>query len=162
MITLLDYGAGNVRSVRNAIRKLGFEVKDAATPEDILQAEKLVFPGVGNFSSAIQHLNDLGYIEPLLERLKSNKPFLGICLGLQTAVVEFARNVCGLSGAHSTEFDSQPPYKVIYKMRELVGVDQMGGTMRLGKYPCRLKPSSLAFCTSRSRKKSAATSLFVQ
>lgn len=84
MITLLDYGAGNVRSVRNAIRKLGFEVKDAVTPDDILQAEKLVFPGVGNFRSAIQRLNDLGYIEPLLERLKSNKPFLGICLGLQT------------------------------------------------------------------------------
>jgi CTP synthase len=59
--------------------------------------------------------------------------------------VEFARNVCGLAGAHSTEFVGQPPYKVIYKMRELVGVDQMGGTMRLGKYPCRLKPGSLAW-----------------
>jgi CTP synthase len=72
-------------------------------------------------------------------------PFFGICLGLQTAIIEFARNVCGLADAHSTEFDSQPPYKVIYKMRELVGVDQMGGTMRLGKYPCRLKPGSLAW-----------------
>ena len=72
-------------------------------------------------------------------------PFFGICLGLQAAVIEFARNVCGLADAHSTEFDSQPPYKVIYKMRELVGVDQMGGTMRLGKYPCRLKPGSLAW-----------------
>jgi len=72
-------------------------------------------------------------------------PFFGICLGLQTAIVEFARNVCGLAGAHSTEFVSQPPYKVIYKMRELVGVDQMGGTMRLGKYPCRLTPSSRAW-----------------
>lgn len=72
-------------------------------------------------------------------------PFFGICLGLQTAIIEYARNVCGLTDAHSTEFESQPPYKVIYKMRELVGVDQMGGTMRLGKYPCRLKPSSLAW-----------------
>jgi CTP synthase len=72
-------------------------------------------------------------------------PFFGICLGLQTAIVEFARNVCGLAGAHSTEFVNQPPYKVIYKMRELVGVDQMGGTMRLGKYPCRLTPSSKAW-----------------
>jgi len=72
-------------------------------------------------------------------------PFFGICLGLQTAIVEFARNVCGLAGAHSTEFVNQPPYKVIYKMRELVGVDQMGGTMRLGKYPCRLTPSSRAW-----------------
>ncbi len=88
MITLLDYGAGNVRSVRNAIRKLGFEVKNAATPEDIRQAEKLVFPGVGNFSSAILRLNELGYIDPLVERVKSNKPFLGICLGLQTLFEE--------------------------------------------------------------------------
>jgi CTP synthase len=62
-------------------------------------------------------------------------------------MIEFARNVCGLAGAHSTEFSAQPPYKVIYKMRELVGVDQMGGTMRLGKYPCRLKPGSLAWKT---------------
>jgi CTP synthase len=74
-------------------------------------------------------------------------PYFGICLGLQTAMIEFARNVCGLAGAHSTEFSAQPPYKVIYKMRELVGVDQMGGTMRLGKYPCRLKPGSLAWKT---------------
>jgi CTP synthase len=72
-------------------------------------------------------------------------PFFGICLGLQTAIVEFARNVCGLAGAHSTEFVNQPPYKVIYKMRELVGVDQMGGTMRLGKYPCRLTPGTRAW-----------------
>ena len=72
-------------------------------------------------------------------------PFFGICLGLQTAVIEFARNVCGLAGAHSTEFVNQPPYKVIYKMRELVGVDQMGGTMRLGKYPCRLTPTTNAW-----------------
>jgi CTP synthase len=72
-------------------------------------------------------------------------PFFGICLGLQSAIVEFARNVCGLAGANSTEFVNTPPYKVIYKMRELVGVDQMGGTMRLGKYPCRLKPGSLAW-----------------
>jgi CTP synthase len=72
-------------------------------------------------------------------------PFFGICLGLQTAIIEFARNVCGLRNANSTEFVGTPPYKVIYKMRELVGVDQMGGTMRLGKYPCRLKPASLAW-----------------
>ncbi|MEE4270065.1 MAG: CTP synthase [Thermoanaerobaculales bacterium] len=72
-------------------------------------------------------------------------PFFGICLGLQAAMVEFARNVCGLAGAHSSEFVNQPPYKVIYKMRELVGVDQMGGTMRLGKYPCRLTPGSKAW-----------------
>lgn len=72
-------------------------------------------------------------------------PYFGICLGLQTAVIEFARNVCGLAKANSSEFVKDPPYKVIYKMRELVGVDTMGGTMRLGKYPCQLKPGSKAW-----------------
>jgi CTP synthase len=72
-------------------------------------------------------------------------PYLGICLGLQTAVIEFARNACQLDRANSSEFAADPPYKVIYKMRELVGVDTMGGTMRLGKYPCQLKPGSHAW-----------------
>ncbi len=64
-ITLLDYGAGNVRSVRNAIHKLGYTVRDVSQPEDILSAEKLVFPGVGSFGSAMGRLREYGYIEPL-------------------------------------------------------------------------------------------------
>ncbi len=84
MITLLDYGAGNVRSVRNAIKKLGFAVKDVRSPSDISTAKKLVFPGVGSFGSAINRLQELGYIEPLLNYLQADRPFLGICLGLQT------------------------------------------------------------------------------
>ncbi|MDP2815176.1 MAG: imidazole glycerol phosphate synthase subunit HisH, partial [Rectinemataceae bacterium] len=84
MITLLDYGAGNVRSVRNAIKRLGYEVQDVSCPADIIKAQKLVFPGVGSFGSAMHRLADLGYIEPLLNHLRANKPFLGICLGLQT------------------------------------------------------------------------------
>jgi imidazole glycerol-phosphate synthase len=84
MITLLDYGAGNVRSVRNAIRHLGFAVGDVAGPEDIKTATKLVFPGVGSFGSAMARLRELGLVEPLLAHLRAGKPFLGICLGLQT------------------------------------------------------------------------------
>ncbi|MDH5298121.1 MAG: imidazole glycerol phosphate synthase subunit HisF [Desulfobulbaceae bacterium] len=83
-VTLLDYGAGNVRSVRNAISAAGHEVEDVSTPADILKAEKLVFPGVGSFGSAMARLRECGYIEPLLAYLKSDRPFLGICLGLQT------------------------------------------------------------------------------
>ncbi|MDF1613913.1 imidazole glycerol phosphate synthase subunit HisF [Desulfurivibrio dismutans] len=83
-ITLLDYGAGNVRSVRNAIRKLGFTVKDVAQPADILQAEKLIFPGVGSFGAAMASLQRQGYLEPLREYLLAGRPYLGICLGLQT------------------------------------------------------------------------------
>jgi len=65
MITLLDYGAGNVRSVINAIEKLGEKVNVAADIDDILSAEKLVFPGVGNFGSMMRTLNEKNYVNPL-------------------------------------------------------------------------------------------------
>ena len=71
-------------------------------------------------------------------------PFFGICLGMQCATIEFARNMAGMVGANSTEFDDEAPYKVIYKLRDLIGVDALGGTMRLGKYPCNLKEGSIA------------------
>jgi CTP synthase len=71
-------------------------------------------------------------------------PYFGICLGMQTLVIEFARNVCGLAQANSTEFDPATPDRVIYKLRELKGVDELGGTMRLGAYPCLLAEGSFA------------------
>ncbi len=71
-------------------------------------------------------------------------PFFGICYGFQWATVEYARNVCGLDGADSTEVDENAPHKVIYKLRDLLGVDDLGGTMRLGRYACALAPGSLA------------------
>ena len=72
-------------------------------------------------------------------------PYFGICYGFQWAVVEFARNVVGLEKADSTEVTEDAPHKVIYKLRDLLGVADMGGTMRLGSYACRLAPDSLAF-----------------
>jgi CTP synthase len=71
-------------------------------------------------------------------------PFFGICLGMQCATIEYARHAAGLQHANSTEFDAQTPYRVIYKLRELLGVDEMGGTMRLGAWPCRLDADSFA------------------
>ena len=71
-------------------------------------------------------------------------PYFGICLGMQTMVIEFARNVCGLVDADSTEFNPATPYRVIFKLRELKGVDELGGTMRLGAYPCQLASGSFA------------------
>jgi CTP synthase len=71
-------------------------------------------------------------------------PYFGICYGFQWATVEYARNVCGLEGADSTEVDENAPHKVIYKLRDLLGVDDLGGTMRLGGYGCELAPGSLA------------------
>jgi len=71
-------------------------------------------------------------------------PFFGICLGMQCLVIEYARNVCGIADATSTEFDPDADHAVIYKLRDLLGVEEMGGTMRLGAYPCRLEEGSRA------------------
>ncbi|HMI53311.1 MAG TPA: CTP synthase [Candidatus Saccharimonadales bacterium] len=71
-------------------------------------------------------------------------PFFGICLGMQCATIEYARDVAGMQQADSSEFDPQTPHRVIYKLRELLGVDEMGGTMRLGAWPCKLEPGSVA------------------
>jgi len=72
-------------------------------------------------------------------------PFLGICLGMQCASIEFARNACGLAGANSSEFDEDTPHPVVCLMDEQHRVVNMGGTMRLGAQPCILDESSLAF-----------------
>jgi CTP synthase len=80
-----------------------------------------------------------------IEYARVNKvPYFGICLGMQTMVIEFARNVCGLREANSTEFNPVTPQRVIFKLRELKGIDELGGTMRLGAWPCVLKPCSFA------------------
>jgi CTP synthase len=63
---------------------------------------------------------------------------------MQCATIEYARDMAGLKQADSTEFEPQTPHRVIYKLRELLGVDEMGGTMRLGAWPCKLEPGSLA------------------
>jgi len=82
MITLLDYGAGNVRSVINAIENSGEKVKIVTEINDITSAEKLIFPGVGNFGSMMNILNRNNYVNALKDFIKSGRPFFGICLGL--------------------------------------------------------------------------------
>ena len=83
-VSLLDYGAGNVRSLRNAIRALGFEIDDICTAEEIAAARVIVFPGVGSFGQAMASLRDKGWTEALKAYLKADKPFFGICLGMQS------------------------------------------------------------------------------
>ena len=85
-----------------------------------------------------------GMIQAIRFARERKVPYFGICLGMQTMVIEFARNVCGLAGANSSEFDQTTPHRVIYKLRELKGIDELGGTMRLGAYPCVLADDSLA------------------
>jgi CTP synthase len=85
-----------------------------------------------------------GMLEAIRYARERKVPYFGICLGMQCAVIEFARNAAGLEGANSTEFDPHTPHRVIYKLRELIGIEEMGGTMRLGSWPCRLEPGSFA------------------
>jgi CTP synthase len=86
-----------------------------------------------------------GMLKAIRYAREHNVPFFGICLGMQCSVIEFARNVCGLADANSSEFDPATAHRVIYKLRELRGVEEMGGTMRLGAWPCRLLAGSLAY-----------------
>jgi CTP synthase len=85
-----------------------------------------------------------GMLNAIRYARENRVPYFGICLGMQTACIEFARNVCGLKDANSSEFDPATPHRVIYKLRELLGVEEMGGTMRLGAWTCILQEDSLA------------------
>jgi CTP synthase len=97
----------------------------------------VVGPGFGNRGSR-------GMMKAAEYARTTGTPYFGICYGFQWAVVEFARGVAGLDNADSTEVTEDAPHKVIYKLRDLLGVDDLGGTMRLGSYDCRLTPGSLA------------------
>ncbi|MBA2442918.1 MAG: CTP synthase [Rubrobacter sp.] len=96
----------------------------------------LVLPGFGDRGTE-------GKVEAARYARESGTPYLGLCLGMQISVIEFARNVAGLAGANSTELDQDTPHPVIDIMADQIGVD-LGGTMRLGSYPCKVKPGTLA------------------
>ena len=85
-----------------------------------------------------------GKITTIKYARENNVPFFGICLGMQLAAVEFARNVCGLTGAHSSELDPNTPYPIINLLADQENVVEMGGTLRLGSYPCTLAEGSVA------------------
>ena len=86
-----------------------------------------------------------GKIKAIQYARENKVPFFGLCLGMQCAVIEFARNVCNLAGAHSTEFNEQTPYPVIDLMLAQVAVEEKGGTMRLGAYPCKVNEGTLTY-----------------
>ena len=85
-----------------------------------------------------------GMLEAIRYAREQKVPYFGICLGMQTMVIEYGRNVCGLERAHSTEFDPGTPVRLFFKLRELKGIEDLGGNMRLGSWPCKLEPNSLA------------------
>jgi len=83
VIAIIDYGMGNLRSVQKALEKAGAEARVVHVPEEVDRADKLVLPGVGAFRDAAAHLREQGFVEPVLRFIRSGRPFLGICLGLQ-------------------------------------------------------------------------------
>lgn len=83
MITIVDYGMGNLRSVQKACEKVGAAAEIVADPDAIAAADKLILPGVGAFRDAIHELQRLHLVEPIIDHIRRDKPFLGICLGLQ-------------------------------------------------------------------------------
>ncbi|MCL4840220.1 MAG: imidazole glycerol phosphate synthase subunit HisH [Bryobacteraceae bacterium] len=83
MITIIDYGAGNLRSVQNTLAQLGARFEVTRTPEGVAAAGKLILPGVGHFGQLLASLDQLGLRPAILERIAAGVPFLGICLGMQ-------------------------------------------------------------------------------
>ncbi len=112
------------------------EVNDDNVKEMIGGADGILVPG-GFGDRGID-----GKISAIKYARRNKVPYLGICLGMQLAVVEFARNVAGLKGAHSSELDPDTPYPVIDLMPEQKNISDMGGTMRLGAYPCHIRENS--------------------
>ncbi len=108
------------------------------TKEALMGCSGVVIPGGFGVRGIEGKLNVIRYAR------ENNLPFLGLCLGMQCAVIEFARNVVGLKNANSTEFDENTPHPVIDLMLDQKNVDEYGGTMRLGAYPCHIKEGSVA------------------
>ena len=130
--------AHNLRLQLNWVEAEGLEAGIRACEEQLQDYDGILVPGGFGKRGIEGMLNAIRYA-------RENKvPYFGICLGMQTACVEFARNVCGLSDANSSEFDPATPHRIIYKLRELRGVEELGGTMRLGAWTCKIEPGTLA------------------
>jgi len=88
MIAIIDYGMGNLRSVQKGFEKVGFEAVVTSDPRVVLEAAKVVLPGVGAFRDCMRNLEQGGFVEPILKVIRDGRPFLGICLGLQLLFTE--------------------------------------------------------------------------
>src|SRR4051812_10828226 len=130
--------AHNLKLQVNWIEAEGLQTNDSSFEAQIEDFDGILVPG-GFGKRGIE-----GMLHAIRYAREKKVPYFGICLGMQTACVEFARNVCGLADANSSEFDPATPHRVIYKLRELRGVEELGGTMRLGAWTCKIEPNTLA------------------
>ncbi len=130
---------GIAHDVRTEIVKIAAEDVEKGRAEDVFgKIDGVLVPG------GFGHRGIEGKIQAVRYARENNIPFLGICLGLQCAVIEFARNVCGLKDANSTEMDPQTPHPVVSLMEEQKRIRNLGGTMRLGAWPCDLRSDTIA------------------
>jgi CTP synthase len=113
-------------------------IEDPVCEDRLRDYDAILVPGGFGKRGIAGMIKAIGYAR------KSKTPYFGICLGMQTACIEYARSVCGLKDADSTEFDDETPFPVIFKLRDLVNVEEMGGTMRLGAWDCQLAEGTLA------------------
>ena len=141
MIAIIDYGVGNLFSLRSSLTHLGLEAVVTADAQTIRKADRLILPGVGAFGDAMDKLSATGLV-PVIREQAAQKPLLGICLGMQIMVMEFARGVLGYADANSSEFTPDGAHNVIALMADQKGNIPKGGTMRLGKYPCKVMPGT--------------------
>jgi CTP synthase len=130
--------AHNLKLDANWVEAEGLEAGERACEEQLGDYDGILVPGGFGKRGIEGMLNAIRYAR------EHKVPYFGICLGMQTACIEFARNVCGLAEANSSEFDPATPHRVIYKLRELRGVEELGGTMRLGAWTCKIEPGTLA------------------
>lgn len=142
-------------SVSESLHHAGI-ANDASISIKWIDSEELETPGV----DLAQYLGDVdgilvpggfgdrgveGKINAIRYARENKVPFFGLCLGMQCAVIEYARNVCGLQGAHSREMDEHTPHPVIDLMPDQLDIEDMGGTMRLGVYPCKVMEDTLTY-----------------
>lgn len=139
--------AGIANEAKLVIKKVDSEDIEKRGAEKYLEGVKGILVPGGFGTRGIE-----GKIEAIRYARQHNIPFLGICLGMQAAVIEFARNVCNLKGADSTEFNKKTPYPVISLLEEQKKVKQKGGSMRLGAYECRLKRGTMAYHAYKKEK----------
>jgi CTP synthase len=131
--------AHNLKLQLNWVEAEGLEGDEASRDAQLEEYDGILVPG-GFGKRGIE-----GMLQAIRYAREKNVPYFGICLGMQTACIEYARNVCGLADANSSEFDPATPHRVIYKLRELRGVEELGGTMRLGAWTCKIEPDTLAY-----------------
>jgi len=131
--------AHNLKLQLNWVEAEGLESGQQACAEQLAEYDGILVPG-GFGKRGIE-----GMLQAIRYARENKVPYFGICLGMQTACIEFARNVCGLAEANSSEFDPATNHRVIYKLRELRGVEELGGTMRLGAWTCKIEPDTLAY-----------------